>query len=125
MCPTDGTGSAAAGSTTGDVLAGAADACTTVGALFETAFWEFPEQPKMVNRTPVDINKKTFFIVVSSQSIRRMLEGSMFLSLRFFLRALNSPKVQVCSRLNWTLILFLNAREAVPIALELCSRLYF
>jgi hypothetical protein len=67
MCPTDGTGSAAAGSTTGDALAGAADACTTVGALFETAFWEFPEQPKMVNKTPVDINKKTFFIVVSSK----------------------------------------------------------
>jgi hypothetical protein len=67
MCPTDGTGSAAVGSTTGDGLAGAADACTTVGALFETAFWEFPEQPKKVNRTPVDTNKKTFFIVVSSQ----------------------------------------------------------
>jgi hypothetical protein len=36
--PTEGTGSAATGSTTGDVLAGVTDACTTVGALFETAF---------------------------------------------------------------------------------------
>jgi hypothetical protein len=31
----------------------------------------------MVNRTPVDTNKKTFFIVVSSQSVPRMDKGSM------------------------------------------------
>jgi hypothetical protein len=78
MCSTDGTGSAAAGSTTGDVLAGAADACTTVGALFETTFWEFSEQPKMVNRTPVDTDKKTFFIVVSLQIVLRMVDCPMF-----------------------------------------------
>jgi hypothetical protein len=81
----------------GDVLAGATDACTTAGALFDTAFWELPEQPKMVNRMPVDSNKKTFFMLVSSQSVRRESERSMFLSLRFCLEALNSPKVQVCS----------------------------
>jgi hypothetical protein len=39
--------------------------------LFETTLWEFPEQPKMLNRKPVDTNKKTFFILVSSQSVRR------------------------------------------------------
>jgi hypothetical protein len=125
MCSTDDMGIAAGGSTMGDVLAGAADACTTVGAFFETAFWEFSEQPKMVKRTPVDTNKKTFFIVVSSQSVPRMVECSMFLSLRFFLQTSNSPKVQVCSRPNWTWMLFLNACEAAPIASELSSRLYF
>ena len=63
-------GNTAAGSAMGDVLAGAVAACTTAGALFEVAFWEFPEQPKLVNRMPVDTNKKTFFIIVSPQRVR-------------------------------------------------------
>jgi len=58
-------GSAATGSKIGDVPAGATDACATAGALFETAFREFPEQPKTANRIPMDINKKIFFILVS------------------------------------------------------------
>src|SRR5258707_204162 len=70
-CPTEGSGSPVAGRATGDVLAVATDACTTAGALFDTAFCELPEQPKMVNRMPVDSNKKTFFMLVSSQSVRR------------------------------------------------------
>jgi hypothetical protein len=53
------------------VLAGVTDACTTAGALFEKASWEFPEQPKVVNRMPVDINRKALFILVSPQSVRR------------------------------------------------------
>jgi hypothetical protein len=60
-------GSAAAGSATGDVLAGTTEACTTVGVLFETSFWELPEQPKTVNRMPVDTSKKDFFILFSLQ----------------------------------------------------------
>jgi hypothetical protein len=62
--------STTSGSAIGDVLAGAVAACTTVGALFEASFWEFPEQPKMVNRMPVETNKKTFFIIVSLQRVR-------------------------------------------------------
>src|SRR5262249_52083628 len=70
-CPTEGTGSTVAGSATVNVLAGATDACTTAGALFATVFWALPEQPKMVDRMPVDSNKKTFFMLVSSQSVGR------------------------------------------------------
>jgi hypothetical protein len=66
------------------VPAGATDACTTAGALFEAAFWEFPEQPKIGKRMLVDTNKKTFFIFVSSQSVR---QG----------RRLNVPKFEVIS----------------------------
>jgi hypothetical protein len=66
VCPSDCTWSVAAGSTARDVLAGAAEACTAAGPLFDTAFWEFPEQPKIMNGMPVDTNKKTFFILVSS-----------------------------------------------------------
>lgn len=65
------TGRTGADSTTGDVLAGATDACTAAGARFETVFVGFPEQPRIVTRMPADSNKKTFFMLVSSQGVRR------------------------------------------------------
>jgi hypothetical protein len=69
--PVARTGSGAAGSAEGDVPTDAIDACTTVGAPFDVDFWEFVEQPEMRNSMPVDTNKATFFIIVSSQSVRR------------------------------------------------------
>src|SRR5439155_1489384 len=74
----DGTESAGAGSAAGEVLAGATDAFTTAGALFETAFSEFPEQPKIVNSMPVDTNKRTLVILVSSQTVRRLSKAQCF-----------------------------------------------
>jgi hypothetical protein len=68
--PTEGTESAAAGATTGDVLAGVADACTTAGVLLKTVRSGPREQPKIVRRMPVDKNKTAFFIFVSPQSVR-------------------------------------------------------
>jgi len=63
---TDTSGSVVTDAVAGDsALAGAVDACTTGNAPFETAFWELPEQPRMLKRTPVDVNKTTFFILVS------------------------------------------------------------
>jgi hypothetical protein len=47
-----------------DVLAGATDGCTPIGALFEAVFWEFIEQPEMRNRMPADTNNATFFIML-------------------------------------------------------------
>jgi hypothetical protein len=79
------------------VLVGAADACTIPGALFKAVFCEFSEQPEMENRMPVDTNKATFFIVVSSQVLNDGRNDHSFLSLGFRLRTLNSPEVQVCS----------------------------
>src|SRR5439155_1489385 len=78
VCPTDGTESVGAGTAAGEVLAGATDAFTTAGALFETAFSEFPEQPKIVNSMPVDTNKRTLVILVSSQTVRRLSKAQCF-----------------------------------------------
>jgi hypothetical protein len=79
--PTDGTGSEAAGSAAGDVLG--VDACTTEGVLSETTLREFPEQPKIANRKPVDTNKKTVFISCLLTECSSRAEGCVFLSLRF------------------------------------------
>jgi hypothetical protein len=74
-------------------FAGAGEACTVGNAeAFVTVFGEFPEQPATVDRTPVDTNKRTFFILTTSQKSSRL----NCLSLRLCSRSLNSPKVQVC-----------------------------